>query len=110
MQTLMNIGSGIKITAQHALEIFSDQLLDHFSSPRMVVFVIPDRWGRNAPDGAVDAIFAPTGFIGLHCRAGADLCFEATEHRLRMLHSRRCKSSTSSPRLPSKPCSVRRTC
>src|SRR5436309_1896644 len=85
MQTLMDIVPGIKIAPQHPLEILSDQLLDHFASPRMVVFVIPDRRSRDTPDVAVEAIFSPAGFIGLHRRTGADLRFEITEDWLRIL-------------------------
>src|SRR5947209_15754215 len=42
MQTLMDVVPRVEITAQHALEVLPDQLLDHFSTARMVVFVIAD--------------------------------------------------------------------
>src|SRR5271157_6237582 len=85
MQTLMDVVSSIKIAAQHPLEVLPDQLLDDFSSPRMVVFVIADARGRDAPDVAVDAIFSPAGFIGLDRRTGAHLRFETIENWLRIL-------------------------
>src|SRR5437868_10683595 len=85
METLMDIVCGIKIAAQHALEVLPDQLLDDFSGPRMMVFVIANGGRGDAPDIAVDAIFSPSGFICLHRRAGADLGFEGLEHGLRIL-------------------------
>src|SRR5260370_26103111 len=81
----MDSGGSIKSPSQPALEILSDQLVDHFASPRMVVFVIPDRRSRDTPDVAVAAIFSPAGFIGLHGGAGANFCFEGTEQRLCIL-------------------------
>src|SRR5438270_6790874 len=85
MQTLMDVVSRIKIAAQHPLDVLPDQLLDDFSSPPMVVFVIADTRGRDAPDVAVAAIFSPAGFIGLYRRTSANLCFETGENRLRIL-------------------------
>ncbi len=85
MQTLMDVVPGIKITAQHALEVLPDQLFDHLSAPRMVIFILPDGRCGGAPDIPVSAIFSPAGFIRLHRRAGADFCFESLEHGLRML-------------------------
>jgi hypothetical protein len=85
MKTLMDVVPGIKIATQHALEILPDQLLDDFSGPRMMVFVIADGGSGDAPDIAVDAIFSPSGFICLHRRAGADLCFQGIEHGLYVL-------------------------
>jgi hypothetical protein len=63
METLMDVVPGIKIAAQHALEVLPNQLFDHFSAARMVVFVIPDARSRDAPDVAVDAVFSPPRFI-----------------------------------------------
>src|SRR5260370_42301224 len=85
METLMDIVSGIKIAAQHALEVLPDQLLDHLSAPRMVIFIIPDCRCGDAPDISVDAIFSPAGFIRLHRSAGSDCCLEGSEHGLRIL-------------------------
>ncbi|HEY6407333.1 MAG TPA: hypothetical protein VIY29_07695, partial [Ktedonobacteraceae bacterium] len=62
-QTVMDIVSPVEITAQHAREVLSDQLLDHFPTPRMMVFVIADRGSGDAPDVAVEAVFSPSGFI-----------------------------------------------
>src|SRR5260370_40314947 len=85
METLMDIVSGIKIAAQHALEVLPDQLLDHLSAPRMVIFIIPDCRCGDAPDISVDAIFSPDGFIRLHRTAGAECWLEVSEHGLRIL-------------------------
>ena len=49
MQTLMDMVCRIKIAAQHPIVVLSDQLLDDFSRPRMVVFVIADIRCRDAP-------------------------------------------------------------
>src|SRR5436305_14232287 len=85
MQPLMDVVPGVEITAQHALEVLPDQLLDHFATARMVVFVIADVRSGNASNIAVEAIFSPSGFIGLHRRAGSDPRFETARDGLRML-------------------------
>src|SRR5260370_39249146 len=88
MQTLMDVVPGIKIAAQYSLEVLPDQLLDDFSGPRMMVFVIADGGSGDAPDIPIAALFSPSGFIFLHRRAGADLCCEGVEHGLDvLLHS-----------------------
>src|SRR5947209_5311394 len=51
----------------------------------MVVFVIADARSGNAPNRAVLAVFSPSGFIGLHRRAGADLLLECIQVRLHLL-------------------------
>src|ERR1700693_4162017 len=84
MQTLMDVVPRVEIAAQHALKLLPDQVLDHFSPPRMMVFVIPDRRSGDAPHVYGEAVFSPTRFICLHRWAGADLGLEATEHRLRI--------------------------
>ncbi len=78
----MNVVASGEITAQDSLEIFSHQVFDDFSSSQRVVFVVPDARSGDAPDIAVDAAFAPTGFIRLHGFAGTDLCLEIREHWL----------------------------
>src|SRR5881275_2216555 len=85
MQALVDVVSRIKIAAQHPAEVLPDQLLDDFSSPRMVVFVIAETRGRDAPDVAVDTIFSPAGFISLDRRTRAHLRFESMQHGLRIL-------------------------
>src|SRR5947209_20301603 len=82
MQPVVTIVAGIKITAQHALIVGPNELLDHFPATRMMVFVIANPGGGNAPDGAIAAIFSPAGFIRLHRWTGTDGGFEAIEHGL----------------------------
>src|SRR5438105_11584243 len=82
MQPVMYIVASIKITAQHALIVLPNELLDHFPATRMMVFVIANPGGGNAPDVAIAAIFSPSGFIGLHRWTRTDCGFEAIEHGL----------------------------
>src|SRR5690348_15613477 len=86
VQPLMTVVSCVEIAAQSPLEVFPNQRFDHFSRPRAVVLVEADGWGVHTPDVAIEAIFSPSGFIGLHSRAGSDLCFEVIEHGLGMGH------------------------
>src|SRR5512135_503779 len=85
METLMDVVPSIKIAAEHTLEVLPNQLLDDFSAPRMVVFIITNGGSRGAPDVAVDPIFSPPRFIRLDRRASADLHVETTEEGLRIL-------------------------
>src|SRR5260221_12550649 len=85
MQPGMNVVARGEIAAHHALKLLPYQVSDRFPAARMVIFVVADRGSGDAPDVAVAAIFSPAGFICLHRWAGADLCFETREHRLRIL-------------------------
>src|SRR5256885_1760361 len=85
MPALVTVVAGIEITAQDSREIVTDQLLDDGSRPRVVVFVIAHLRRAHTPNIAVDAIFAPPCFIGLHRRTAADLAFEVIKHGLGML-------------------------
>src|SRR5258707_5749435 len=75
----MDVVAGIKITAQDSAEVLSDQLLDHFSRPRVMVLRIANDGSGDAPDVAIAAIFSPPRFIGLHGGTRANLRFERIE-------------------------------
>lgn len=79
----MDAGATIKIAAQHALEILLKQLLHDFSASRMVLVVYADRWGREAPNVSVLAIFSPPGFISLDRRTALERALQSIEHWLR---------------------------
>src|SRR5579875_2803409 len=79
MHPLMHVVAPIKIASQHALEVLSNHLLDDLSASRVVVFVVADRRCADTPDVAILAILSPSGFIGLHCGATANACFQAVE-------------------------------
>ena len=85
MKTLMDVVSGVEITSQHALIVFANQLLDHFSPSGVMIFIIPDGGRGNTPDRAVDAIFSPSGLIRLDGRTGTDFSLQPAQHWLRIL-------------------------
>src|SRR6266516_5740314 len=79
MQTLMDVVPGVKVTAQHAAEIFANQLFDHFSCTRMLVLVVAKCGSTDCPDVAIAAIFSPPRLIGLDSRTSAELPLERSE-------------------------------
>jgi hypothetical protein len=82
MASLMDVVSGIGIAAQHSLERTSKELLDHFPSPRVMIFVIADARCRDAPDIAMLTVLPPSRFIGLHGGAGLDGRFQSVKRWL----------------------------
>ena len=84
MQPLMDVVSGIKVAAQHALEILADQPFDDFPRAGVMVLVIAYRWRTHTPDISVETIFSPARLIGLHCWTRTDGGLEIVEHGLGM--------------------------
>src|SRR5947209_26227 len=81
----MDVVARIKIAAEHTVEVLTDQLLDHFTSTRMMVLVIANAGSGDAPDVAISAIFSPSCFICLDGWTSADLRFECIELGLHLL-------------------------
>src|SRR5205807_9037587 len=108
MQPVVYIVASIKITAQHALIVLPNELLDHFPATRMMVFVITNAGGGKAPDVAIAAIFSPSGFIRLHRWTGTDGDFEAIEDGLCILLDA-VQEFCQLPATSSNPCRVRST-
>src|SRR5437868_4965771 len=82
MQALMDVVGGIKVTAEYAAIVLSDQALDDFSATRMMILIIADAGRTHTPDVAIAAIFAPARLISLHGRTGTNLLFEGIQVRL----------------------------
>src|SRR5712691_12315592 len=86
MQTLMDVVGGVKITAQHALEVLAQHQLDDFPAARVVILIVAYCWGTHTPDVAVLAVFSPARVIRLHGGTGPNGVFEGGKgrgHRLR---------------------------
>jgi hypothetical protein len=85
MQSLMAIVGGVEVTAEHSLEIWTHQRLDHLVPARVMIFVVAHCRRTHTPNVAVDAIFPPARLIGLHGRTGSDGCFERRKRGLHLL-------------------------
>src|SRR5689334_2369243 len=79
MQSRIHIVGGVEVRAQYALEVFAQQVLNYFTSPRVVVLVVAHLRRTHTPDIAVLAILSPACLIGLHRWTG-------TDSRLERLH------------------------
>src|SRR5438128_1139459 len=85
MQSLVDVVAAIEVTAEHSAEVLPDQVLEHFSCPRVMVLIIADAGSGDAPNVAVASIFTPSCFIGLDRRTRSDCAFEGLQSGLHML-------------------------
>jgi hypothetical protein len=67
------------VASQHALGGFPMHRCDDVSGMGVMRLVIPHRWGANAPDISIEAIFSPARLIGVHRRARTDRGLEIVE-------------------------------
>src|SRR5512135_2299900 len=84
METLMDVVTGVEITSQDSLVVYTNQLFDHFSGAGVMIFIIPDRRGADTPDIAVAPILSPAGLICLDGWTGTDFPLETLKHWLRI--------------------------
>ncbi len=87
MQALIAIVGGIEVAAQHTLEAFPQQLLDHLTASGMMVLIVADGAGTHTPDVAILAIFSPPRFIGLDGGAGPNLLLERCHEEVQLIGS-----------------------
>ena len=99
MQSLIDIVGGEEVSAQHPLEAFTEQVLDHLTASGVMVLVVAQLRRTHTPDVAIAAIFSPPRFIGLHGWAGANLLLERQPIGAPAGAVARCNSPTISPLL-----------
>jgi hypothetical protein len=85
MQSLMDIVTSIKVTAEHSPVVIADEGFDDFPSTRMMILVIANGWGARRPDVAILPIFSPPRLIHLQGWTRSDLHFEGIQVRLHLL-------------------------
>src|SRR2546426_4967951 len=85
MQPLMDVVSGVKVTAQHSLVVLTNQLFDDFACAGVMVFIIANCGSIHTPDRAVDPVFSPSGLVRLNSWTGTHFGFETFKHWLRVL-------------------------
>ncbi len=65
MQALMDVVAAVEVTAEHALKVTAEQLLDDLSCTGMMVLLIANSGRGNRPDVAIDPVFSPSCLVSL---------------------------------------------